>query len=135
MLEAVKGSPRTLVFYETPHRIVEALSDVVEVLGAERAVVVAREVTKIYEEFLRGSAGELLENLSSRESVKGEITLLIGRWETRGAAEVSGRPSVRQRIEQIMEEEKIDEKGALKRVARERGISKSEAYREWQREK
>jgi len=137
MLEAIKNSPRTQVFYEAPHRIVEALEDVCEVLGGARHVVVAREVTKIHEEFLRGRAGEVLENLKAREAVKGEITLLIGKAEeedARGAADASSpQVSVRQRVQQVMAEEKIDEKAALKRVAKERGVSKSEAYREMQR--
>jgi 16S rRNA (cytidine1402-2'-O)-methyltransferase len=138
-LEAVKSSPRTQVFYEAPHRIVETLTDVVEVLGEARHVVVAREVTKLHEEFLRGRAGEVLDNLKARETVKGEITLLIGKAEEgddRGAADASStRVSIRQRVEQIMAEEKVDEKAALKKVAKERGVSKSEAYRELQRSK
>jgi 16S rRNA (cytidine1402-2'-O)-methyltransferase len=138
MLETVKSSPRTLVFYEAPHRIVETLEDVVEVLGAPRHVVVAREVTKMHEEFLRGRASEVLETLKARETVKGEITLLIGKAEEGEARVERGAParsSVRQRVEQIMAEEKVDEKGALKKVAKERGVSKSEAYREMQRNK
>jgi 16S rRNA (cytidine1402-2'-O)-methyltransferase len=138
VLEAVKGSPRTQVFYEAPHRIVETLVDVVEVLGAGRHVVVAREVTKLHEEFLRGRAGEVLENLKSRDGVKGEITLLIGKAEegdVRVGTDAFVRPSIRQRVQQIMAEEKVDEKAALKKVAKERGVSKSEAYREWQRGK
>ena len=133
-LEAVRSSPRTQVFYEAPHRIVEALGDVVELLGESRHVVVAREVTKLHEEFLRGRVREVLANLKAREAVKGEITLLIGKAEEDdvGTATI-GRPSVRQRTEQIMTTENIDEKAALKRVAKERGISKSEAYREMQR--
>jgi 16S rRNA (cytidine1402-2'-O)-methyltransferase len=137
-LEAVKSSPRTQVFYEAPHRVVEALEDVVEVLGAGRHVVVAREVTKLHEEFLRGRAGEVLESLKARETVKGEITLLIGKAEENDAhvaADVFVRLSVRQRVQQIMAEEKVDEKAALKKVAKERGVSKSEAYRELQRSK
>jgi 16S rRNA (cytidine1402-2'-O)-methyltransferase len=138
-LEAVKSSPRTQVFYEAPHRVVESLEDVCEVLGSARYVVVAREVTKLHEEFLRGRAGEVLENLKARESVKGEITLLIGKADVgdgHGAADASSaRVSVRQRVEQIMAEEKVDEKAALKKVAKERGVSKSEAYRELQRGK
>src|SRR5579862_5832601 len=141
-LEAVKSSPRTQVFYEAPHRIVETLTDVVEVLGEARHVVIAREVTKLHEEFLRGRAGEVLANLKAREAVKGEITLLIGKAEEDASGAVGhvgtavlGRPTVRQRVQQIMAEEKIDEKAALKKVAKERGVSKSEAYREWQREK
>ena len=133
-LEAIKSSPRTQVFYETPHRIVEALEDVVEVLGARRHVVIAREVTKLHEEFLRGRAGEVLETLKSRDGVKGEITLLIGKAEE-APAQVSAesRVSVRQRVEQIMAAEKVDEKAALKKAAKERGVSKSAAYRELQR--
>jgi len=142
-LEAIKSSPRTQVFYEAPHRIVEALEDVVEVLGGARHVVVAREVTKMHEEFLRGRADAVLETLKGREAVKGEITLLIGKAEEQDAraavgnvgTAAPGRPTVRQRVEQIMAEEKIDEKAALKKVAKERGVSKSEAYREMQRER
>jgi 16S rRNA (cytidine1402-2'-O)-methyltransferase len=141
-LEQIKNSPRTQVFYEAPHRIIETMADVVEVFGAGRAVVIAREVTKLHEEFLRGSAGEVLANLKARETVKGEITLLIGKAdddEHTGSSQVGtaalGRPTVRQRVEQIMAEEKIDEKAALKKVAKERGVSKSEAYRELQRNK
>jgi 16S rRNA (cytidine1402-2'-O)-methyltransferase len=141
-LEAVKNSPRTQVFYEAPHRILETLADVVEVLGAARHVVIAREVTKLHEEFLRGNAGEVLKNFKSRDAVKGEITLLIGKAEEdarAGTGQVGtsalGRPTVRQRVQQIMAEEKLDEKAALKKVAKERGVSKSEAYRELQRSK
>jgi 16S rRNA (cytidine1402-2'-O)-methyltransferase len=132
-LELIRTSPRTQVFYEAPHRIVEALTDVVEILGETRNVVVAREVTKLHEEFLRGSAGEVLKNLKSRDTVRGEITLLIGKAQEDARDVV--RRSVRQRVQQIMADENVDEKAALKRVAKERGISKSEAYREMQREK
>jgi 16S rRNA (cytidine1402-2'-O)-methyltransferase len=137
-LEAVKNSPRTQVFYEAPHRIVATLTDVVEVMGAGRHVVIAREVTKLHEEFLRGRAGEVLENLKARQAVKGEITLLIGKAEPQdahGGTAAPGCPSISERVRQIMAEEKLDEKAALKKVAKERGVSKSEAYREMQREK
>ena len=138
MLETVKSSTRTLVFYEAPHRIVETLEDVVEVLGGSRHVVVAREVTKVHEEFLRGRVSEVLEALKARETVKGEITLLIGKAEEGEARVETGalaRQGIRERVQQIMAEEKVDEKAALKKVAKERGVSKSEAYREMQRRK
>jgi 16S rRNA (cytidine1402-2'-O)-methyltransferase len=135
-LEAIKTSPRTQVFYEAPHRIVEAISDVVEILGQDRHVVIAREVTKLHEEFLRGRADEVLETLKARDGVRGEITLLIGKAEEAEVQTASEpRVTVRKRVEQIMTEEKVDEKSALKKVAKERGISKSEAYRELQRSK
>jgi 16S rRNA (cytidine1402-2'-O)-methyltransferase len=132
MLEGVKASPRTQVFYEAPHRVKEAVEDVVEILGADRQLVIAREVTKIHEEFLRGRAGEVLEILKARGDIKGEITLLIGKAEESQQKVASG-VSVRQRLAQIIAEEKVDEKAALKRIAKEMGVSKSEAYRELQR--
>jgi 16S rRNA (cytidine1402-2'-O)-methyltransferase len=135
LLESVRESPRTQVFYEAPHRLLETLSDVVELLGNDRHVVVAREVTKLHEEFLRGRAAEVLEHLKARGDVKGEITLLIAKAEEGAAPSSSESVSVTQRVREIMAKEKADEKSALKKVAKERGIGKSEAYREWQRGK
>jgi 16S rRNA (cytidine1402-2'-O)-methyltransferase len=132
-LESVKDSPRTQLFYEAPHRIVETVEDVVEILGAERHIVIAREVTKLHEEFLRGSAGEILATLKSRGDVKGEITFLIAKAESQKPR--AETVNLRQRMAQIMASENLDEKAALKRVAKETGVSKSEAYREWQRTK
>jgi 16S rRNA (cytidine1402-2'-O)-methyltransferase len=134
LLESVKESPRTQVFYEAPHRIVDTLEDVVSTLGPDRHVVVAREVTKLHEEFLRGRASEIFETLKSRRDVKGEITLIIGKAEE-GVQSAPARLSARQRVEQIMAEDNVDEKSALKKLAKEMGVSKSEAYREVQRSK
>ena len=86
LLESVKDAPRTQVFYEAPHRLLQTLADVVEVLGNNRHVVVAREVTKIHEEFLRGRAPEVLDQLKSRGDVKGEITLLIAKARGRSSS-------------------------------------------------
>jgi 16S rRNA (cytidine1402-2'-O)-methyltransferase len=135
ILESIQESARTQVFYEAPHRVKETLQDVVEILGGQRHVVVAREVTKIHEEFLRGRAEQVLETLRARGDVKGEITLLIGKMEAAEQKALPSRGSIRQRVEQIIAEDKLDEKAALKKVAKEMGISKSEAYREWQRSK
>ncbi len=135
LLESVRESPRTQVFYEAPHRLLETLADVCEVLGETRHVVVAREVTKLHEEFLRGRADQVLEQLKSRGEVKGEITLLIAKEDSSEPRAASPELSIAQRVKQIMSEEQADEKAALKKVAKERGIGKSEAYREWQRSK
>jgi len=132
-LEKVRQSAQTQVFYEAPHRIREALEDVAVVLGPNRRVVVARELTKIHEEFLRGTAAELLEIATNRGELKGEIVLLIGPANEGEMPPVS--VSVHERVHQLMRDEKLDEKAALKRVAKERGISKSEAYRELQTRK
>jgi 16S rRNA (cytidine1402-2'-O)-methyltransferase len=133
-LEQIKGSPLTEIYYEAPHRIVATLQDVVEVLGANRTVVVAREVTKIHEEFLRMKASEALAELTKRGEVRGEITLLVGRA-TEDEAPAVERKSVRQRVRELMQSEGIDEREAMKRVAKEMGVSKSEVYRELQKGK
>ena len=136
VLETIKNSQQTQIFYEAPHRLKEAVEDVIEILGANRPLVMAREVTKIHEEFLRGSASQILERLNTQE-VKGEITLLIGKSDEArvGAGDSPAKQSIYQRVTQLMSEEKLDEKAALKKIAKERGISKSEAYRELQRNK
>src|SRR5277367_1264879 len=102
LLESVRESPRTQVFYEAPHRLLETLADVVEVLGNGRHVVVAREVTKIHEEFLRGRAGEVLQQLKVRGDVKGEITLLIAKAEEGAVMSAPETVSIAQRIREIM---------------------------------
>ncbi|MGA8490865.1 MAG: 16S rRNA (cytidine(1402)-2'-O)-methyltransferase [Terriglobales bacterium] len=127
LLESIGESPRTQVFYETPHRVKEALKDVVELLGRERHVVIAREVTKIHEEFLRGTADEVLETLKARGDIKGEITLLIGKMEAADKKVLPSRMNISERLKQIMADEKLDEKSALKRIAKAMGVSKSEA--------
>lgn len=121
----------TLVFYESPRRIAAALNDAHEVLG-DRHAVVARELTKLHEEFTRGRLSELISKFSSA-TVKGEIVLLIDR-----VGEESVSPpqigSLRQRLDEL-EAEGVDRKTALKKVAKEFGLSKSEAYREIQSQK
>lgn len=134
-LEAIKPSLRTHVFYEAPHRIVETLEDVVEVLGGDRRVVVAREVTKLHEEFIRGRASEVFEQMRHQEP-RGEITLLIAKAEPRDASpSAENRPDVASRLKEIMATQELDEKSALKVLAKEQGVSKSEVYRELQRQK
>ncbi len=133
LLESIKASPRTQVFYEAPHRILESMEDVVAVLGPKRPVVLAREVTKLHEEFLRGPAESVLKDLRSRETIKGEITLLLGKAEEEAAP--APVKNLRVRLKELMQAESLDEKSALKRVAKEMGVSKSEAYRELQRSK
>jgi 16S rRNA (cytidine1402-2'-O)-methyltransferase len=129
-LEAVQTSSLTEIFYEAPHRLIDALRDVVATLGAERPVVVARELTKIHEEFVRAGAGEVLRAFEERVGeVKGEIVLLIGK----GSAPVAAKVNARERLDAIMREQNLDEKAALKVLAREMGVSKSEVYREVQR--
>jgi 16S rRNA (cytidine1402-2'-O)-methyltransferase len=130
MLENLRAAEHTTVVYEAPHRIAETMKDIVELLGPDRPVVLARELTKVHEEFIRGSAAEILQRVQAHE-LKGEMTLLIGK----GTGEQIGAKDIAQRLGEIMREQKLDEKAALKVIAKERGLSKSEAYRELQREK
>src|SRR6476646_229369 len=78
LLESVRDAQQTTVVYEAPHRIAETMKDIVELLGAERPVALARELTKVHEEFIRGSAGEILQRVQEHE-LKGEMTVVIGK--------------------------------------------------------
>ena len=128
-LEALREHPSTLIFYEAPHRILAALEDVEKVLGP-RHVVVARELTKIHEEFLRGPVSEVRATLESRSAAKGEITLLIGK----AAAPPADLTSIEEAVE-ASERAGMSRMDAIKEVARKRGLSKREVYKEMQRKK
>jgi 16S rRNA (cytidine1402-2'-O)-methyltransferase len=135
MLEELRergGGCGTCVFYEAPHRIVEALEDVGAVFGAEQQVVVARELTKLHEEILRGSVEGVRSTLAGRDSVRGEMVLL---FEAKEQPEVQpqAEESIPAAVRALMAKEGVTEMEALKRVARARGMGKSEAYRELQR--
>lgn len=123
-LEALRPEDCTLIFYEAPHRILETLKDVEAVYGS-RPVVVARELTKLHEEFLRGPAAEVRAALAARAAVKGEITLLIGKRTETEAAAVPVEEAVR-----VLEQQGLARMDAIKQVARARGLSKRQVYRE-----
>ena len=133
-------TPRTLVFYEAPHRILDTLTDLEAVWGKDLRVTVARELTKIHEEFLRTTVAEARRTLSARDRIRGEITLLVEALpqsrDNAGAASASSpTEKISARLARIQTETGIDEKDALKRLARESGQSKSGLYRELQRER
>jgi 16S rRNA (cytidine1402-2'-O)-methyltransferase len=121
-LESLRAETCTLIFYEAPHRILDTLSDIAALLG-DRPVVVARELTKFYEEFLRGTAEQVRAQLAARPAVKGEITLLIGK-----GAPVVATTSMEEAVREL-EEKGIPRMDAIKQVARERGLSKREVYK------
>jgi 16S rRNA (cytidine1402-2'-O)-methyltransferase len=126
-----ESTARTLIFYEAPHRILETLGDLESVWGPGLKIVVARELTKLHEEFLRGTVREVKENLAGRDRVRGEITLLV---EALPLTEAQPSTSLEVRLQQL-EGEGLSEKDALKRMARESGQGKSDLYRELQRER
>jgi 16S rRNA (cytidine1402-2'-O)-methyltransferase len=132
-LEELPRGNVTHVFYEAPHRILDALADVEAVFGETQHVVIARELTKLHEEFLRGQVNELRRDLTARASIRGEIVLMIAPNPGENTSEKK-KTSLTSEVSSLMKLEGISEMDALKRVARERGIGKSEAYRELQRE-
>jgi 16S rRNA (cytidine1402-2'-O)-methyltransferase len=135
-IRALADARETLVFYEAPHRVSEMLEDVQQILG-ERQVVIGKEVTKLYEEFLRGTALELLA-LLKKKPAKGEMTVVVGPPEPISAGSRSAAAPMRsilQEMREFMTEHEVSEREALKLLAKSRGIPRSELYRRWQAEK
>ena len=126
-LQRLAAEPRTIVFYEAPHRLKDMLADAAEILGPRRAVI-AREVTKLHEEFLRGRLDELLEGARKRPP-RGEITVVVAPASEDMPAAAATVP-LRERVEQIEAQEGLDRKAALRKAARERGLAKREAYKQ-----
>jgi 16S rRNA (cytidine1402-2'-O)-methyltransferase len=132
-LRTLANEPRTIALYEAPHRLLDTLEDALEILG-NRPAVIAREVTKIYEEFLRGHIEDLLADIR-KKAPRGEITLLIAPPD--GAEQHAVSPEnahlavpMARRVEQIAKERGVDPKAALKQAARERGLTRREAYKQ-----
>ena len=118
--------PGTLIFYEAPHRLAETLKDAHEILG-EREAVVARELTKLHEEIRRGRLSELAADYAEKKDIRGEIVVLIDR-NVIGAA-TKPETSLATLVDQF-EQEGLDHRAALKKAARELGLSRAEAYRQ-----
>jgi 16S rRNA (cytidine1402-2'-O)-methyltransferase len=144
-LEALAAQPResvqTVIFYEAPHRIADTLADLESAFGPSLRVVAARELTKLHEEFLRGTVDDVRRDLVARDRIRGEFTLLIEAPPQSAAKsgalglDSQTRETISARIARLQTESGLDEKEALKRLARELGQSKSELYRELQRER
>ncbi|HVT99157.1 MAG TPA: 16S rRNA (cytidine(1402)-2'-O)-methyltransferase [Acidobacteriaceae bacterium] len=124
----------TLILYEAPHRILETMADLEAVWGSDCRIVIGRELTKLHEEFLRGTVREIREQLTQRESIRGEIVLLVDA-QPAPVRTASGATTVQGRLAELEQSEGLAEKDALKRIARERGVSKSDVWRELQRER
>jgi 16S rRNA (cytidine1402-2'-O)-methyltransferase len=128
-LSEVRALSSTLIFYEAPHRLLQSLTDAREILG-EREAAVARELTKLHEEIARGRLSELAQRYAAQPNgVRGEIVLVIGRAVAANEADNQDSTlSVAARVH-ALEREGLDPRAALKRVAREMNLSRSEAYR------
>ena len=126
-LEALREESCTLIFYEAPHRLMESLADMEAILG-ERPVAIARELTKIHEEFLRGTPASVRADLAGRVSLKGEITVLIGKQEESAAGTVADQAAAEQEV-RALERQGMARVEAVKQVAKARGIPRRELYR------
>lgn len=130
-LQRLRAMGTTVVFFEAPHRLRACLEDVEEIFGGA-SLAIGREMTKLHEEFLRGSARQVLDRLPEG-SVKGEITVVLGAAAPSNL-EASGE-TLGGEMRRMMSEQGLEERAALKMAARQRGLSRSEAYRLWQAEK
>lgn len=127
-LEQLRSIPATLIFYEAPHRIVATLNDAHEILG-EREAVVARELTKLHEEIVRGRLSELAARFASSEHARGEMVLIIDRTVTSSEGGKEKSVASVSALVAMLEKAGLDHRTALKKAAREMGIPRAEAYR------
>ena len=127
-LEELVGIQATLIFYEAPHRLINSLEDMTAILGSRR-IALAREITKIHEEFLCGTLDEILDTMTARQEIRGEITLVIGGADEECVNAPVFPESIREHLAKEMKKNGLLRNEALKTVARERGISRRDAYR------
>lgn len=125
-LERLRIEERTIILYEAPHRLDECLADALEILG-DRPACLAREVTKLHEEFRRGKLSDLAASLEERPA-RGEITLLVGPPEANTSKLADTSQSLAERVDELIRQAKLDRKEALKLAAKERGLTRRAAY-------
>jgi 16S rRNA (cytidine1402-2'-O)-methyltransferase len=123
LLRQLNGEKRTLVFYEAPHRLSATLDDLVNVLGSERQLVVARELTKLHEEFFRGTIAEAVSRFE-RETARGELVLILP------PSTLGPQMNVRDALRKLLKEGDLSRREAVKLIAKEYGLPSSDVYRE-----
>ncbi|MCC6588401.1 MAG: 16S rRNA (cytidine(1402)-2'-O)-methyltransferase [Bryobacterales bacterium] len=126
LLSSLKSSDDTAIFFEAPHRIVDTLAAIQTALGDHRPVVLGRELTKLHEEFLRGTVAEVHAQLSRRPAIKGEFTVLIGPAPEPAPADT---PSDYRKQVDVLTGQGIPRMDAVKQVARRHGLGKRDLYR------
>ena len=128
-LAEIKGRTEATIFYEAPHRLAKTLQNMVEVIGPDRQVVLAREVTKRYEEFIRGNLAEALA-WAQASPVRGEFVILLAGNSGEDEVTPENQGSPLEQIKQLVAQgEKVN--AAIKQVAKERGLNRQELYREY----
>ena len=123
LFRQLNGEQRTLVFYEAPHRLAATLADLADIMGVERPLVVARELTKLYEEFFHGTVAEALMRFT-QEPARGELVLII-------PPSLQGpQMNVRDALRKLLNESDLSRREAVKLIAKEYGVPSSDVYRE-----
>jgi 16S rRNA (cytidine1402-2'-O)-methyltransferase len=123
LLRQLIGEPRTVICYEAPHRLAATLADLVAIMGGDRQLVVARELTKLHEEFFRGTTAEAVSHFQ-RERVRGELVLILP------PARQGPRLNARDALRSLLKDGQLSRREAVKLVASEYGLSGSAVYRE-----
>jgi 16S rRNA (cytidine1402-2'-O)-methyltransferase len=123
LLQQLVGEARTLVFYEAPHRLAATLADLIAIMGDDRPLVIARELTKLHEEFFRGTAGQALDRFQ-REPARGELVLVLP------PVKYGRKPTPRDALRDLLSDGDLSRREAVKLIAREYGLSSSDVYRE-----
>ncbi|NJC88893.1 MAG: 16S rRNA (cytidine(1402)-2'-O)-methyltransferase [Desulfuromonas sp.] len=122
-LRAIRDEPRTVVCYETPHRLLATLAAIAAVWGGDRPLVVARELTKLHEELFRGTVGQAQEHFGT-ERVRGELVLVLPPF-----AAIAPERDLTMVLGELMGVRRLSRKEAVKQVAKEFGVPRSEVYR------
>ena len=126
-LESLRGEERTMIFYEAPHKLPATLADLAETFGPDRPVSLCRELTKLHEEIIRITLGEAAERYQT-EPPKGEFVLVVRGAEPREEPEATLEDGL-DRVRVLREEEGLSLRDAVKRAAKELGLSRNELYR------
>ena len=132
-LEKIQYNKETMLFYEAPHRLKETLKDAQQILGATRKVVLAREVTKKFEEFVRGTLEEAVE-WAEKEEIRGEFVLVIDGSTEENPVEAEKwwtHLSITEHVNHLMETQEISSKEAIKITAKDRDLPKRDVYQEF----
>ncbi|MFC1577924.1 16S rRNA (cytidine(1402)-2'-O)-methyltransferase [Thermodesulfobacteriota bacterium] len=125
-LDELAQEPRTLIFYESPKRILALINEILDTMG-DRDGVMAREMTKLHEEFIRGRLSEILKILDTRSGVKGECTLLVTGWDESQTADGA---TVKNDIQDQLKSSKESVSRLAKKISQKYGISKNKVYQE-----
>ena len=125
-LEEIKNTEKTIIIYEAPHKLKNTLQDLSETIN-KRQIVIARELTKIYEEFIKGTAEELINKI---ENPKGEFVLVIEGEQKENLitqTDLLNKLSIEEHYEYYLNQN-LEKKEIIKKIAKDRGISKNEIY-------